>query len=104
MIFYLTTKNIATIITIEKPILPEDSTVKQNATLRKWTEDDFLCKNYILNGVFDNLYDYYANFNTVKDVWETFQNKYDTEEVRVKKFAINRYLKYQMTDDKSVKA
>ena len=68
MLFYLTTKNITTIITTEKSVLPEDSIAEQTVALSKWTEDDFLCKNYILNGLSDNLYDYYANFNSAKDV------------------------------------
>ena len=77
MIFYLTTKKIATIITIEKLVLLEDPTAEETAALRRQIEDDFLCKNYILNGLSDNLYDYYANFNTTKDVWEALQKKYD---------------------------
>ena len=87
MLFYLTTKKIATIITTEKPVLPEDPIAEQIATLKKWTKDDFLFKNYILNGLSDTLYDYYVNFNTAKDVWEALQKKYDIEEVGTKKFA-----------------
>ena len=62
----------------------EDPIIEQIPALGKWTEDDFLCKNYLLNGLFDNLYDYYTTFNIAKDVWETFQKKYDTEEIIAK--------------------
>ena len=85
MLFYLTTKNIATIITTKKLVLLKHPTVEQIVGLRKWSEDDFLCKNYILNGLSDNLYDYYANFNTAKNMQEVLQKKYDTEEVGAKK-------------------
>jgi hypothetical protein len=104
MLFYLTTKKLATIVNTEKLVLPENPTAEQTAALEKWTADDFICKNYILNGLSDNLYDYYTTFNTAKDVWEALQKKYDTEEAGAKKFAVSRYLKYQMTDDKSVEA
>ena len=104
MLFYLTTKKLATIVNSEKLVLPEKSTTEQTAALEKWTADDFICKNYILNGLSDNLYDYYTTFNTAKDVWDALQKKYDIEEAGAKKFTVSRYLKYQMTDDKSVEA
>ena len=104
MLFYLTTKKLATIVNTEKLVLPENPTTEQTAALEKWTADDFICKKYILNGLSDNLYDYYTTFNTAKDVWEALQKKYDTEEAGAKKFAVSRYVKYQMTDDKSVEA
>ena len=100
----MTTKKLPTIVNTEKLVLPENPTAEQTAALEKWTADDFICKNYILNGLSDNLYDYYTTFNTAKDVWEALQKKYDTEEAGAKKFAVSRYLKYQMTDDKSVEA
>ena len=84
MLFYLTTKKLATIVNTEKLVLPENPTTEQTAALEKWTADDFICKNYILNGLSDNLYDYYTTFNTAKYVWEALQKKYDTEEAGAK--------------------
>ncbi|KAA0056529.1 uncharacterized protein E5676_scaffold106G00280 [Cucumis melo var. makuwa] len=72
--------------------------------LTTWTEIDFICKNLILNGITDELYDYYNTMATAKEVWDLRQKKYDTEEARSKKYAVSRFLQYQMTDDKSVEA
>ena len=100
--FFLTTKKLNSYCYSEKPIIPENPTVAQIKQSETWVENDFLCKNYILNGLNDNLYDYYSKCVSAKATWEALEKKYDTEEAGSKKFAVSRYLKYQMTDDKSV--
>ncbi|CAJ2651716.1 unnamed protein product [Trifolium pratense] len=67
-----------------------------------WIDNDYVCKNYIINGLEDDLYDYYRTYNTTSDVWEALSKKYDTEEAGVKKYAVSRYLKYQMVYERSV--
>ncbi|GAU49932.1 hypothetical protein TSUD_408340 [Trifolium subterraneum] len=67
-----------------------------------WIDNDYVCKNYIINGLEDDLYDYYRTYDTASDVWEALSKKYDTEEAGAKKYAVSRYLKYQMVDERSV--
>ncbi|XP_050211805.1 uncharacterized protein LOC126661963 [Mercurialis annua] len=66
--------------------------------------NDYLCKNFILNALSDDLYDYYNDGKIAKETWEALQKKYDTKEAGTKKYAVSRYLKYQMSDEKSVEA
>ncbi|GAU26739.1 hypothetical protein TSUD_317370 [Trifolium subterraneum] len=67
-----------------------------------WIDNDYVCKNYIINGLEDDLYDYYRTYETASDVWEALCKKYDTEEAGAKKYAVSRYMKYQMVDERSV--
>lgn len=38
--------------------------------------------------------------STVKEDWNGLQKKYDTKEVGFKKYAVSRYMWYQMVDDR----
>ncbi|KAL5756461.1 hypothetical protein ACOSQ2_021207 [Xanthoceras sorbifolium] len=102
ILFFLTIKKVAYVLTTEKPILSLPLTAPKEHV--SWDGNNFLCKNYILNGLSDNPYDYYNYDKSTKEIWDTLQKKYDTKEAEAKKYAISRYMKYQMTDDKSVKA
>ncbi|KAB2595294.1 hypothetical protein D8674_030744 [Pyrus ussuriensis x Pyrus communis] len=50
MLFFLTTKRLASFCTTVKPTLPEEPTIAQTKASQTWIENDFLAKNYILNG------------------------------------------------------
>nr|GFC27256.1 zinc finger, CCHC-type [Tanacetum cinerariifolium] len=64
-----------------------------------------MCKNFILNGLSDDLYDYYNSDDvTSHKLWEALQKKYDTEEAGTKKYDVSHYLRFQMTYDKSFEA
>ncbi|XP_060963454.1 uncharacterized protein LOC133032979 [Cannabis sativa] len=115
MLFFLTMKKVAFVLTVLKPVLSEtpppvekkDEVEKYESQVKErdsWVENDILCKNFILNGLSDDLYDYYNFDKSAKEIWEALQKKYDTEEVGTKKYVVSRYLKFQMTDDKSVEA
>nr|XP_004506705.1 uncharacterized protein LOC101514820 [Cicer arietinum] len=66
--------------------------------LTQWEHNNYLCKNYILNGLADDMYDYYSSdSNTVKQVCDALKKKYDIEEAGAKKYVVSRYFKYQMT-------
>lgn len=58
-----------------------------------------------MNELTNEFYDYYSTMSTAKEVWDALQkNQYDIEEAGSKKYAVRRYLRYQMTDDRYVEA
>ncbi|RZB66097.1 Retrovirus-related Pol polyprotein from transposon TNT 1-94 [Glycine soja] len=108
MMFSLTMRKVAYVLNTDIPMVPEDAEkeVKDKMTmeLALWNENDYLCKNFILNGLANDLYDYYSPYKSAKLVWLALEKKYDTEEAVTKKYVVSRYLKYQMTDDKSIES
>ncbi|GAA0185435.1 hypothetical protein LIER_32723 [Lithospermum erythrorhizon] len=93
ILFYLTVKKVVVVLDTVKPDVAESSTdkdkqpkvEKKQKELDSWTENDFLCKNFIFNGLSDDLYDYYNFDKSAKEIWEALQKKYDTEEAGIKK-------------------
>ena len=62
----------------------------------------FICRNYIPNGVDNTLYNVYCLLKTAKELWDSLDNKYKTEDVGMKKFVVGRFLDYKMLDSKIV--
>ncbi|KAL5703080.1 hypothetical protein ACHQM5_028215 [Ranunculus cassubicifolius] len=102
MYFYLHTKRCEKNCVSTKPIVANPPTEEELRIVEKWEDKDFNCRNYILNGLCDELYDYYCTLKTAKEVWDALQKKYDTEEAGSKKYAVSRYLRFQMVDDDSI--
>lgn len=103
MMFYLTTLNLARLLTENAPKLKED---KQNdevkiAAVNAWNSSDYLCRNYIMNGLADSLYKVYISMGTAKELWESLEKKYKTKDAGAKKFIVGQFLDY-MVDSKTV--
>lgn len=58
--------------------------LNKNLPLENGRKRIFLCRNYILNSLADELYDYYSTLKTAKEIWDTLTKKYDTEEAGIK--------------------
>ena len=51
MLFYLTTLNLVHVLKEECPKAPEQLTNETFNVIEAWKHSDFLCRNYILNGL-----------------------------------------------------
>ena len=67
MFFYLTTLSLQKFIKEEVPNPNEQVPEKDRfLVIEAWKHSDFLCRNYILSGLDDILYNVYNNINTSK--------------------------------------
>ena len=103
MLFYLTTLNLARFLTEEPPKLSEGETDMQMVNaVDAWKHSDFLCRNYVMNGLHDSLYNVYCAIKTAKELWESLDRKYKTEDAGAKKFVVGRFLDFKMVDSRTV--
>ncbi|XP_023740822.1 uncharacterized protein LOC111888918 [Lactuca sativa] len=65
---------------------------------KRWQQKMVL--NYVLNGLVDLLYNVYCVTKTTKELWDSLDKKYKTEEVGTKKFLVALFLDYKMVDGK----
>ncbi|WKA11227.1 hypothetical protein VitviT2T_028751 [Vitis vinifera] len=103
MLFYLTTLNLTRFLTEDAPKLKEDEhDIQVISAIDAWKHSDFLCRNYVMNGLADSLYNVYSDKKTAKELWESLDQKYKTEDAGAKKFVMGRFLDYKMVDSKTV--
>ncbi|KAL0349572.1 UNVERIFIED_CONTAM: Retrovirus-related Pol polyprotein from transposon TNT 1-94 [Sesamum radiatum] len=103
MLFYLTTLNLARFLSEEVPVVSEGETdTQKRAAMDAWGHGDFLCRNYILNGLSDTLYNVYSSATTARALWESLEKKYKTEDAGLKKFIVGKFLDFKMVDSKTV--
>ena len=103
MFFYLTTLNVARFLTESTPQLNEGETdVQAVNAVDAWKHSDYICRNYVLNGLVDALYNVYCKMTTAKELWESLDRKYKTEDAGTKKFVVARFLDFKMVDSKTV--
>ncbi|KAK1419831.1 hypothetical protein QVD17_29199 [Tagetes erecta] len=103
MLFYLTTLNLARFLT-ESPPKPaeKDADAQVVSAVDAWKHSEFLCRNYVLNGLVDALYNVYCKTATAKELWDSLERKYKTEDAGTKKFVVARFLDFKMVDTKTV--
>ncbi|KAK6145739.1 hypothetical protein DH2020_022559 [Rehmannia glutinosa] len=103
MLFYLTTLSLARFLKEDPPAVQEGENNRESLiALDAWKHSDFLCKNYILNGLDNTLYNVYSTMKTRKELWESLEKKYKTEDAGTKKFIVGKFLDYKMVDSRTV--
>ncbi|KAK3033986.1 hypothetical protein RJ639_033271 [Escallonia herrerae] len=86
----------------DAPDLGENPDRQTVAAVDAWKHSNFLCKNYILNGLDNALYNVYSPMVNAKALWESLERKYKTEDAGSKKFVVGKFLDFKMVDSKTV--
>ena len=94
MLFYLTTLNLSRYLREETPMLTAESDAQAVFAVDAWKHTDYICRNYVLNGLSGPQYDMYSSKITSKDLWESLDRKYKTEDVGAKKWIGGHFLNY----------
>ncbi|KAK6156300.1 hypothetical protein DH2020_010548 [Rehmannia glutinosa] len=103
MLFYVTTLGLSRFLKEDPPAVgDEESDNERRIAVDAWHNSDFLCRNYVLNGLDDTLYNVYSSFKTSKELWDSLEKKYKTEDAGAKKFVVGKFLDYKMVDTKTV--
>ncbi|XP_070056569.1 uncharacterized protein [Nicotiana tomentosiformis] len=108
MEFFLRRLKLTYVLEQSCPNAPSSEVATNEATsireqILKWQDDDYLCKNYILEAMTNKYYDqYFAKCKSAKELWDTLQAFYLSEEASLKKFLVSNYMKFKMIDDKSI--
>ncbi|GJV58683.1 hypothetical protein Tco_1464783 [Tanacetum coccineum] len=76
----------------------ENATMDQIMRRNKWDNDEYVCRGLILKGMFDPLFDIYQNVKSRKELWDSLEAKYLTEDAPSKKFLVCNFINYKMTD------
>ncbi|GJY05339.1 pol polyprotein [Tanacetum coccineum] len=65
-----------TVPQVEPPAEGQSSNAQAVQAVEAWKHSDFLCHNYVLNGLIDPLYNVYCKTTTAKELWESLERKY----------------------------
>ncbi|XP_070010365.1 uncharacterized protein [Nicotiana sylvestris] len=82
MFFYLTTLSLQKFFKKDVLVLPDETPENERfLVIEAWKHSDFLCKNYVLGGLEDDLYNVCSCLETSKELWTMLEKKYKTEDV-----------------------
>ncbi|GJU66239.1 hypothetical protein Tco_1252498 [Tanacetum coccineum] len=90
-----------TVPQVEPPVESQSSNAQAVQAVEAWKHSGFLCHNYVLNGLIDPLYNVYCKTTTAKELSESLERKYKTEDAGTKKFVVAQFLDYKMVDSKN---
>lgn len=92
---YWTTLNLAKLLTEKvRDVQEQEVDVETIGVVEAWKHSIFLCRNYVLNGLHDSMFDVYTKLKIVKELWESLNHMYKSEDDKAVKLCIAIYEEY----------
>ena len=70
--------------------------------IAKWEKTNKLCVHTIKCGLSNKLFDNYCHFTCAKDLWDELNGRYRFEDEGAKKFAMAKFMSFQMVEEKNI--
>ncbi|KFK22689.1 hypothetical protein AALP_AAs69897U000100 [Arabis alpina] len=81
-------------------LLPDKFDGRSFKIVDAWRHGDFLCKGYIQSRLVDQLFNVFSNAATSKELWDSLDKKYRSEEARSQKNVVTKFENYKMVDSR----
>ncbi|XP_045802272.1 uncharacterized protein LOC123895839 [Trifolium pratense] len=69
-----------------------------------WKHANKVCRYTILSTLSNDLFDVYCSYKGAKEIWDNLNIKYTAEDATKQKFVVGNFLRWQMVEDKEIKA
>ncbi|KAA0041578.1 ty1-copia retrotransposon protein [Cucumis melo var. makuwa] len=74
----------------------------QMIDLEKYAKDNKTVRGHLLNHMSNPMFDLFVAQKSAKDIWSTLDSRYGRDDVGRKKYVVEKWLQFQMTDDKPI--
>ncbi|KAL6568934.1 hypothetical protein OROHE_003675 [Orobanche hederae] len=100
MSFYITTMGLASFLREERPPAPteNETDVQVRTNYDIWIHSDYVCRNILINGLDDGLFNVFNIKEPCKEIWDALELKYHVNPASTKKFVVTRLTEFHMVD------
>ncbi|GAU34576.1 hypothetical protein TSUD_29220 [Trifolium subterraneum] len=96
----LDVKGVTSALTVAEP----DEAKADPKIVEGWKHANKVCRYTILSTLSNDLFDVYCSYKGANEIWDNLNIKYTAEDATKQKFVVGNYLRWQMVEDKEIKA
>nr|XP_016442718.1 PREDICTED: uncharacterized protein LOC107768129 [Nicotiana tabacum] len=79
-----------------------NTTVVEDAAKKKFEKDNKTVGGHLLNHMTNPLFDLFINYKSAKVIWDNLEKKYGANNMGKKKYVVEKWIKFQIVDDKPI--
>ncbi|KAL0349666.1 UNVERIFIED_CONTAM: hypothetical protein Sradi_4115800 [Sesamum radiatum] len=74
----------------------------EDETKQKYNRDNKTVRGHLLNHMNNSLFILFVNYRSAKDIWTTLETRYVGDDVGRKKYVVEKWVQFQMIDEKPI--